>query len=139
MQNNLFTFQVLGVIAFALVLSHEDSSLFSHYGFFIVVSALCWIGALLIIFFHVIGCCKVKILGIWQREYSLVRDICSFNELCLPLLFLLMYKLHTKKLVKSYIILKLYAIKIISVELIFTQIMSVSKLKKSIHTNLQFL
>lgn len=88
MQNKLFTFQVLGVIAFALVLSHEDSSLFSHYGFFIVVSALCWIGALLIIFFHVIGCCKVKILGIWQREYSLVRDICSFNELCLPLLFL---------------------------------------------------
>lgn len=86
--NKLFTFQVLGVIAFALVLSHEDSSLFSHYGFFIVVSALCWIGALLIIFFHVIGCCKVKILGIWQREYSLVRDICSFNELCLALLFL---------------------------------------------------
>ena len=63
---------ILGVIAFALVLSHEESSIFSHYGFFIVVSALCWIGALLIIFFHVVGCCKVKILGVWQREYSLV-------------------------------------------------------------------
>lgn len=148
MQNKLFTFQVLGVIAFALVLSHEDSSLFSHYGFFIVVSALCWIGALLIIFFHVIGCCKVKILGIWQREYSLVRDICSFNELCLRLLFLFytdtvkfsyMYKLYTVKLVKLYIILQLDRVKIILEELIFTRIMSLSKLKKSIHTNLQFL
>lgn len=50
-----------------------------------------------------------------------------------------MYKSYTRKLVESYIILKLYAIKIISLELIFTQIMSLSKLKKSIHTNLQFL
>ncbi|CAH3021691.1 unnamed protein product [Porites evermanni] len=76
----LFLLQlVLGVIAFALVLSHEDSSLFSHYGFFIVVSALCWIGALLIIFFHVIGCCKVKILGIWQREYSLWIFLLSYS------------------------------------------------------------
>ena len=41
-----------------------------------------------------------------------------------------MYKSYTRKLVKSYIILKLYAIKIIPVELIFTQIMSLSKLKK---------
>lgn len=48
-----------------------------------------------------------------------------------------MYKL---KLVKSYIVLKLYAVKIISVELIFTQTMSLSKLKKSIiHKNLQLL
>lgn len=41
-----------------------------------------------------------------------------------------MYKSYTRKLVKSYIVLKLYAIKIIPVELIFTQIMSLSKLKK---------
>ena len=70
--NSLIFPQVLGIIAFALVLSHEASSLFSHYGFFIVVSALCWIGAFLIIFLHICGCCKVKILGVWQREYSLV-------------------------------------------------------------------
>ena len=41
-----------------------------------------------------------------------------------------MYRSYTRKLVKSYIVLKLYAIKIIPVELIFTQIMSLSKLKK---------
>lgn len=41
-----------------------------------------------------------------------------------------MYKSYTRKLVKSYIVLKLYAIKIIPVELIFTQIMSLSKPKK---------
>lgn len=70
---------VLGIIAFALVLSHEASSLFSHYGFFIVVSALCWIGAFLIIFLHICGCCKVKILGVWQREYSLWIFLLSYS------------------------------------------------------------
>ncbi|KAL9954511.1 hypothetical protein ACROYT_G042060 [Oculina patagonica] len=70
---------VLGIIAFALVLSHDASSLFSHYGFFIVVSGLCWIGAFLIILFHVVGCCKVKILGVWQREYSLWIFLLSYS------------------------------------------------------------
>lgn len=79
---------VLGLIAFALVLSHEQSSIFSHYGFFIVVSALCWIGALLIIFFHVIGCCKVKILGVWQREYSLWIFLLSY---CLSYFFFFLF------------------------------------------------
>ncbi|KAJ7375949.1 hypothetical protein OS493_037864 [Desmophyllum pertusum] len=76
----LFLLQfVLGLIAFILVLTHEASSLFSHYGFFIVVSALCWIGAFFIIFFHVIGCCKVKILGVWQSEYSLWIFLLSYS------------------------------------------------------------
>ena len=75
-------FQVLGLIAFALVLSHDLSSIFSHYGFFIVVSGLCWIGAFLIILFHMCGCCKVNILGVWQKEYSLVSTFSvSFSTL----------------------------------------------------------
>ncbi|XP_020614471.1 uncharacterized protein LOC110052666 [Orbicella faveolata] len=76
----LFLLQfVLGLIAFVLVLSHELSSIFSHYGFFIVVSGLCWIGAFLIILFHMCGCCKVNILGVWQKEYSLWIFLLSYS------------------------------------------------------------
>lgn len=63
---------ILGLIAFILVLSWEGSrSLFSHYGFFIVVSGLCWCGALILLLLHFIGCCNIHILGLWQKEYSL--------------------------------------------------------------------
>ncbi|KAK2568616.1 hypothetical protein P5673_006555 [Acropora cervicornis] len=86
---------VLGIIAFALVLSHEASSLFSHYGFFIVVSALCWIGAFLIIFLHICGCCKVKILGVWQREYSLV---CGFILTIVFFILSVMYYRRVRKI-----------------------------------------
>ncbi|XP_032221706.1 uncharacterized protein LOC5520712 [Nematostella vectensis] len=69
---------VFGVVAFALVLSHEDAKLFSHYGFFIVVSGLCWIGALLFLIFHLFGCCNVCCLGKWQKEYSLWIFLLSY-------------------------------------------------------------
>ncbi|KAK3743018.1 hypothetical protein QZH41_009280 [Actinostola sp. cb2023] len=69
---------ILGLIAFALVLGHEKGELFSHYGFFIVVTALCWIFALILLLFHLFGCCYVCCLGKWQKEYSLWIFLLSY-------------------------------------------------------------
>ena len=66
-------------MAFVLILNFDDWSLFSRYGFYIIVSGLCWCSLLIILILHAVGLCAGKVYGNWQREYSLFVFMLSYS------------------------------------------------------------
>jgi ABC-type multidrug transport system permease subunit len=66
-------------VAFILILNYDDWSIFSRYGFYIVVSGLCWTTLLIILVLHGIGFCAGFVYEKWQREYSLFVFMLSYS------------------------------------------------------------
>lgn len=77
----------MSLLAFILILNFDGWSLFSRYGFYIIVSGLCWISLLIILVVHGIGVCASKVYGKWQREYSLFVFMLSYSLSFLFLFF----------------------------------------------------
>ncbi|CAB3983054.1 Kelch 3 [Paramuricea clavata] len=70
---------IVSILAFVLILNFDDWSLFSRYGFYIIVSGLCWCSLLIILILHAVGLCAGKVYGNWQREYSLFVFMLSYS------------------------------------------------------------
>ena len=76
----------MSLLGFIFILNFDDWSLFSRYGFYIIVSGLCWTSLLIILVLHGIGLCASMVYEKWQREYSLFVFMLSYS-LCFMFLY----------------------------------------------------
>jgi hypothetical protein len=78
-KNYCLFFQLVSLVAFALILNFDNWDIFSRYGFYIIVSGLCWTSLLIILVLHGVGVCAGNVYGKWQREYSLFVFMLSYS------------------------------------------------------------
>ena len=76
----------MSLLGFIFILNFDDWSLFSRYGFYIIVSGLCWTSLLIILVLHGVGLCASMVYEKWQREYSLFVFMLSYS-LCFMFLY----------------------------------------------------
>jgi hypothetical protein len=79
LKNYCLFFQLVSLVAFALILNFDNWDIFSRYGFYIIVSGLCWTSLLIILVLHGVGVCAGNVYGKWQREYSLFVFMLSYS------------------------------------------------------------